>query len=70
MAKKAKLEGRIRYVKDYFGRGEHYVFENKWSDETEWGLEVATPIIDDMVHYTALTKIRQWQKLGIEFYFV
>ena len=69
MAKKNKLIGRIRYEEDWNGRGEYYIFENKWSNEEEWGLECAFPLVNDMVHYEALTLIRQWQRLGMEFYF-
>ena len=71
---KPKLEGRIRYVKDWHGEGEHFIFENKWTNEgeNEWGLESAFPLYGDeheLIHYTALTKIREWKKLGIDFYF-
>lgn len=66
---KRKLQGRIRYVEDWHGRGEHYLFEVKWSDEKEWGLDTAYGLIEDAIHYTALTKIREWQNLGIEFWF-
>ena len=80
MAKKAKLEGRIRYVEDWHGEGEHYLFESKWTNEEDWGLESAFPLCSfedgelvlgegDLVHYTALTKIRDWLKLGVDFYF-
>lgn len=66
---KARLEGRIRYAEDWNGRGEHFVFETKWSNEKEWGLDTAYRLIDDNLHYTALTKIREWQRLGISFRF-
>ena len=66
---KNKLQGRIRYDKNYMGRGEHYMFEVKHENEEEWGLDKAFPLKDDMVHYTALTEIRQWQYLEIEFWF-
>ena len=78
--KKAKLQGRIRYVEDWNKQGEHYLFEIKWSDEEEWGLEIACKLWSDepyggkgeycMLHYTALTKIREWQRLGVEFWFM
>lgn len=67
--KKAKLVGRIRYEENWNGQGEYFIFENKWTDEEDWGLEMAVPCVDDRIHYTALTKIREWQNLGIEFYF-
>ena len=62
------LEARIRYEENWRGQGEHYLLENRWSDE-EWGLEIACPLVEDRIHYTALTKIREWQRLGIPFYF-
>lgn len=64
-----KLQGRIHYEEDWNGHGEHFVFETKWPDEKEWGLDTAFPIVNDNIHYTALTKVREWQKLGIEFWF-
>lgn len=73
---KAKLEGRIRYVKDWHGEGEHYLFESKWTNEgeSEWSLESAFPLYGDgkekeLIHYTALTKIREWKRLGMDFRF-
>lgn len=74
MAKK-KLMGRIRYEEDWNGMGEHFIFENKWSDEDEWGLEVAFKLLDyngkkgEVISYQALTKIREWKRLGVDFYF-
>lgn len=32
---KKELVCRIRYVEDWNGRGEHFLFENKWTDEEE-----------------------------------
>ena len=79
MAKKQYLEGRIRYEENYRNEGEYFLFETKWSDEEEWGLDTAFKLWPDdvyggkgefnMLHYTALTKIREWQKLNIKFYF-
>ena len=76
MAKgKPRLECRIRYEEDWCGRGEHYIFENKWTNEDEWGLDTAFKLLDYdgkkgiLLNYQALTKIRELQKLGIEFYF-
>ena len=76
MAKsKPYLEGRIRYEENYRGQGEHFIFELKWSDEEEWGLDTAFKLHDAeyegvkeegvLVHYTALTKIREWMKTGV-----
>lgn len=75
MTKKDHLECRIRYVEDWNGEGEHFVFENKWTNEDEWGLDTAFKLIDykdlkgELVNYRALTKIRELMKLGIHFYF-
>ena len=72
---KQKLQGRIRYVEDWNGQGEYFVFETKWSNEQDWGLDTAFKLLDYgdekgvVLNYTALTKIREWQKLGIEFWF-
>ena len=72
---------RIRYDENWSGEGEHFVFEGRWSNEKEWGLDSAFPIVnksdlkDDnekekyLIHYTALTKIRELKNLGIDFYF-
>lgn len=60
---------RIRYDENWNGEGEHFVFEGKWSNEDEWGLVSAFPLKNDMIHYTALTKIREMKSLGIDFYF-
>ena len=75
MAKKNKLVCRIRYEENWQGEGEHYIFENKWTDETRWVLDTAFKLLDygeekgAVLSYMALTKIRELQKLGIEFYF-
>lgn len=68
MAKQKKMVGRIRYAENWHGEGEHFVFEWKWDDEDEnqWTLTCAAPVVNDMVHYTALTQIREWQKIGIK----
>lgn len=73
--KKDRLEVRIRYVEDWNGDGEHFVFENKWTSEDEWGLDTAFKLLDygnrkgEVVNYRALTKIRELMKLGIPFRF-
>ena len=70
MRKEAKI-GRIRYDENWHGEGEHYVFEWKWGeDDPEWKFQMAAPIISDrehsnMIHFTALTQIREWQRVGI-----
>ena len=75
MSKTPKLEGRIYYAEDWNGHGEHYVFENKWTNEDEWGLECAFKLLDHngeegvLINYQALTLIRQWQRLGVDFHF-
>lgn len=72
---KRKLQGRIRYEENWNDWGEHYIFEIKWSDEDEWGLEVAYKLLDYKDHkgavlnYEALTKVREWMRLGVDFYF-
>lgn len=76
--KKEKLECRIRYVEDWCGNGEHFVFENKWPDDEEWGLDSAFPVCEikdgelavghgngTLVNYTALTKIRELLNMGV-----
>lgn len=79
MAKKEReMVGRIRYDENWHGEGEHYVFEFKFEDEDDncWSMESAFPLVSfkdgemicgsgDFIHYTALTKIREWQKQGI-----
>ena len=70
----AKLQGRIRYEEDWKEvkqGGEWYLFEIFREDTQDWGLDTAFPLKyeGEYIHYTALTKIREWQNLGIEFYF-
>lgn len=65
-----KMVGRISYVEDWHGEGEHYVFEWAFDGEDDWNFECAAPLhsfgeFKDMIHYTALTKIREWNKIGI-----
>ena len=72
-------EERIRFVEDWNGDGEHYVFEGKWSDEDSWGLDTAFKLFDldynghhasyELISYQALTKIRELKKMGIPVYF-
>ena len=72
---KPRYEVRIRYYEDWHGHGEHFVFERKGSDETEWGTDMAFKLLDYedekgvLLSYRALTKIRQLQELNIPFYF-
>ena len=66
---KRKLEVRIRYEEDWKGIGEHFIYETKWSDENEWGLDTAFKLVDDMISYQALTKIREMMRNNIDFYF-
>ena len=70
MAKNKKMVGRIRYDENWHDEGEHYVFEWRFEDEDSWRFECAAKLYNfgeykDMLHYTALTKIREWNKLGI-----
>ena len=77
-SKKEKLECRIRYDKDWNGQGEHFVFEDKWTDEDEWGLDSAFPVCEikdgnlsvghgdgTLISYQALTKIRDLLRMGV-----
>lgn len=76
MSKEKKMIGRISYVENWNNQGEYYVFEWKFEDEENWSFESAFPLCEwkdgktvlgsgNMIHYTALTKIREWMKLGI-----
>ena len=81
--KKPQYEVRIRYDENWNGQGEYFVFEGKWTDEKEWGLDSAFKLLDyrdengnvheqdkaAVLNYQALTKIRELQKIGIPFYF-
>ena len=68
-------EARIRYEENGRDGMEYYIFESKWSNEDEWGTEIEVPLLDYkdekavLVHFQALTRIREWQKLGIPFHF-
>ena len=81
---KPYLEGRISYCKDWYGEGECFLFQTKWSDEPEtaWGLDTAFYLLNpdgekmkiahgdgEWLSYQALTKIREWLKLGVHIYF-
>lgn len=77
--KERKIIGRIRYqnkkLTEHDPYDEYYVFEIHVENDPEWGanewsLECAFPLKDDMIHYTALTQIRKWQQLGVDFHFV
>ena len=76
MARERKMVGRISYVKNWHDEGEHYVFEWRYEDEDEWNFECAAPLCEwkdnelktgsgDFIHYSALTKIRDWNHIGI-----
>ena len=67
--KKAKLEGRVRYDANYRGEGEYFIFEIKWTDEDEWGLETAYPCREDKIHWSVLAHFRKWKDLGIDYHF-
>lgn len=80
---KPYLECRIHYEEDWEGRGEYYVFETKWSDEKEWGLDTAFKLLDyrgedgtvheqdkgAVISYQALTKIRELMRMGCKIRF-
>lgn len=69
------FEERIRYVEDWHGEGEHFLFEGKQSDEESWGLDMACKLFDYngekgvLISYQALTKIRELIKMHIPYYF-
>ena len=67
--KKPKLLGRIRYVEDWMDRGEYFVFETRWEDEEDWGLDTAYPLKDDKLSWRALYKACEWKELGIDFFY-
>ena len=60
---------RCRYEADWNGKGEHFIFEGRWTDDDDWGLDMAVPVKNDMIHYTALTKIRELMRQDVEFFF-
>ena len=70
---------RIRYVEDWNGHGEYFLFEGKWSDEDDWGLDTAfklQPLVTkdetiegELISYQALTKIRELMKMDVNFWF-
>lgn len=66
---KNTVRGRIRYDENFMNEGEFYVFELANGKEDEWTLETAYKLVEDRVSYEALTHIRNWQNLGIDFYF-
>ena len=67
MANKEKLIGRIRYAKNCMDFEECYIYEYKSENETEWTFESAYPIVDGTVHFSAITHIQKWQRMGINF---
>lgn len=66
--KEPKLEGRVRYEENWRGEREYFIFEIKWTNEKEWGLETAYPCVDDKVHWSVIAHFRKWQDLGISYY--
>lgn len=75
----SKIETRIYYDENWNGEGEHFVFETRREGE-DWGLDSAFPLVSyengelvcgkgDLINYTALTKIREYKKLGVKIYF-
>lgn len=71
MAKKKepKLEGRVRYEENWRGEGEYFIFEIKWTNENEWGLESAYPCVDDKVHWSVIHHFKKWKHLDIDYHF-
>ena len=70
------FEERIRYVEDWHGEGEHFLFEGKQSDEENWGLDMACKLFDYngekgvLISYQALTKIRELIKMKVPYHFI
>lgn len=54
---------RIRYEKAKDGT-ERYVFETKRNDDETFGFMCSYELRDDMLHYQALTQVRELIKLG------
>lgn len=71
----ANIEGRVRYCKDWNGKGEYYLFESRRAGEDEYSLENAFKLWDYegenavMIHFSALPKIREWMAIGVNFHF-
>lgn len=70
----ARVQGRIRYVENWEENprgGEWFLFEIQSRDTGEWGLDTAYPLSADgeSLNYRALTHVREWMDLGIEFHF-
>lgn len=74
--KERKMIGRISYVENWRNEGEHFVYEHRFEDEDDWTFESASPLCEwkdgklkvgsgDFIHFEALTKIREWKKIGI-----
>ena len=64
-----RFEERIRYVEDYEGMGEYFLFEGKYTDEDDWSLDTAYALENDRLSYQALTKIRELMRCGTPFHF-
>lgn len=62
------MNGRIRYEENFMNDGEYFIFEIL--SDGEWSVDSAFKLVDDRLSYTALTKIREWQNLGVDFKFV
>ena len=55
-------QARIRYEKK--DGKEFYICEIRMREEDDWMFESSWELQNDMIHFTALTKIRELKKLG------
>lgn len=57
---------RIRYqsIEDSPDGKERYIFEIRQADEEEYGFMCSYDLQNDMIHFTALTQIRELMKQG------
>ena len=62
MAWEDKPLARIRYVER--DGTESYICEFRMSEEDDWSFDSSWELREDMIHYTALTKVRELMKQG------
>lgn len=48
---------------------ERYIFEIRQADEKEYGFMCSYDLQNDMLHFTALTQVRELLKLGYDVFF-
>ena len=61
------MQAVIRYCD--CGEKEYFTFYIRMNEDDDWELESAFPIVDDMIHYTCLTKVRELQHYGYKVFF-